>query len=197
MSCLAVFGYASLVSAASAAETLGRDVRECPRARVRGRRRRWSTYRDNRAVEKTFARAGSGEIPPFVLGLNLEPADDEDDDGPNGVLIEVSESELDRLDLRELRFRRNDVTNSVEPADGPLDFERVVAYTARPEHFAPEPPAGAVILAPYVRTIERAFTELGPADLDLFRATTDPPPVEVIEAELVRDEIPPGNPRAW
>jgi hypothetical protein len=196
MSRVAVFAYASLVSAASAAGTLGRDVGECPRARLRGRRRRWSTFRDNRKVEKTFARTGSGEIPPFVLGLNLEPTGDEDD-GANGVLIELSETELDRLDLRELRFRRNDVTDSIDPADGPLDFDRVVAYTARPEHFAPEPPPGAVILAPYVRTVERAFTELGPTELEAFRATTDAPPVEVIEAELVRDEIPPGNPRAW
>jgi hypothetical protein len=193
---LAVFGYASLVSAASAAETLGREVGSCPRARLQGRRRRWSTVRDNRLVEKTFARAGSGEVPPFVLGLNLEPAD-ESDEGPNGVLIELSEAELERLDRRELRFRRADVTESIAAADGPLELDRVFAYSARPQNFAPEAPAGAVILAPYLRTVERAFTELGPAELDLYRATTDSPPVEVIEAELIRDEIPPGNPRAW
>jgi hypothetical protein len=196
LSRLAVFGYASLVSAASAAETLGRQVGPAPRARLRGMRRRWSTVRDNRAVEKTFARADSGEIPPFVLSLNVEPWDGAGE-GPNGVLIEVTEAELERLDLRELRFRRNDVTASIEPADGPLEFDRVVAYTARPENFAPEPPPGAVILAPYLRTVERCFAELGPGELDLYRATTDPPPVEPIEPSLIRDEIPPGNPREW
>lgn len=195
MSRLAVFGYASLVSSASAAETLGRPVNPA-RARLRGMRRRWSTVRDNRAVEKTFARADSGEIPPFVLGLNVEPSD-EAGEGLNGVLIEVTEAELERLDLRELRFRRNDVTASIEPADGPLEFDRVVAYSARPENFAPEPPAGAVILAPYVRTVERCFAELGPAELERFRRTTGDPPVEVIDAVLVRDQIPPGNPRSW
>ena len=193
---LAVFGYASLVSAASASETLGRDVGPCPRARLRGRRRRWSTVRDNRTAEKTFARADSGEIPPFVLGLNVEPSED-GEDAPNGVLIEVSEAELERLDIRELRFRRIDVSDAIEPADGDLAFERVVVYTARPEHFAPEPPPDAVIIAPYARTVERCFAELGPDQLDLFRRTTGPPPVEQIEAVLVRDQIPPGNPRAW
>jgi hypothetical protein len=196
LSRLAVFGYASLVSASSAAETLARPVGPCPRARLSGRRRRWSTVRDNRAVEKTFARADSGEIPPYVLGLNVEPAEGEDQ-GPNGVLIELTEDELNRLDLRELRFRRLEVTESIEPADGPLEFDLVVAYTARPENFAPEPPPGAVILAPYLRTVERCFAELGPGELDLYRATTDPPPVEPIEPSLIRDEIPPGNPREW
>lgn len=196
MSRLAVFGFASLVSAASAAETLGREVPPAPPARLRGHRRRWSTFRDNRAVEKTFADAKTGEIPPYVLGLNVEPVSD-DDGGPNGVLIELTESELDRLDVRELRFRRLDVTDAVEPAEGPLEFDRVIAYTARPEHFAPEPPPGAVILATYARTVERCFAELGPGELDLYRATTDPPPVEPIEPSLIRDEIPPGNPREW
>jgi hypothetical protein len=193
---LAVFGYASLVSAASAAETLGRDVPSGPRARLRGHRRRWSTVRDNRAVEKTFADAGSGEIPPFVVSLNVEPSGDEDG-GPNGVLIELTEAELDRLDLRELRFRRLDVTAAIDPADGPVEFDQVIAYTARPEHFASAPPLGAVILATYARTIERCFAELGADELALYHATTDPPPVEQIEPVLVRDEIPPGNPRDW
>ncbi len=196
MSRLAVFGFASLVSAASAAETLGREVPPAPLARLRGHRRRWSTVRDNRAVEKTFARAGSGEIPPYVLGLNIEPAGD-GDEGPNGVLIELTEAELERLDLREMRFRRIDVTDSIDPADGPLEFDQVIAYTARPENFAPDPPPGAVILATYVHTVERCFAALGPDELDLYRATTDPPPVELIDPVLVRDEIPPGNPREW
>jgi hypothetical protein len=196
LSRLAVFGFASLVSAASAAETLRREVPTGPRARLRGHRRRWSTVRDNRAVEKTFASAGSGEIPPYVLGLNVEPSAGEDE-GPNGVLIELTEAELERLDLRELRFRRIDVTGSIDPADGRLEFDRVVAYSARPENFAPEPPPGAVILATYARTVERCFAQLGPDELAVYRATTDPPPVELIDPMLVRDEIPPGNPREW
>jgi len=54
-----------------------------------------------------------------------------------------------------------------------------------------------VILATYVRAVEAAFETLGPDQLDLFRETTDPHPVEVVEGVLVRDQIPAGNPREW
>ena len=70
-------------------------------------------------------------------------------------------------------------------------------YTAKPENFADTPPPGAVILATYARAVEAAFESLGEDQLDLFRETTDPYPVEVIEAILVRDHIPAGNPREW
>ena len=72
MSRLAVFGYASLVSPASASHTLGRPVAPIP-ARLQGWTRAWSLARDNRTSEKTFARPDGSE-PAYCLGLNLEPA---------------------------------------------------------------------------------------------------------------------------
>ena len=39
-----------------------------------------------------------------------------------------------------------------------------------------------MILAAYARAVEAAFAALGPDQLDLFRETTGPYPVEVIEA---------------
>ena len=195
MSRLAVFGYASLVSRASAGETLGREVVACPPARLRGWRRRWSLLRDNHRAEKTFARADDGTLPDFMLGLNVEPGGEEDE-APNGALIELTEEELDRLDVREIRYRRVDVTDAVDLASAER-FDRVVTFTAKPENHAQEPPGGAVILRPYAETVERAFAELGPEHHRLYLETTGPPPVEVIDAVLVRDAIPPGNPRAW
>lgn len=198
MSRLAVFGYASLVDAASAAETLGRPVELAALARLEGWARGWTVARDNRAAEKTFARL-DGSLPGHCLGLNLSP--DPDAPPPNGVLIEVTEAELTRLDGRELRYRRVEVTESIvaEPSTGvpAADFDAVYAYRARPEHHAPSPPAEAVIIATYPATVEAAFAALGPEHLDLYRATTVPPPVEMIEARLVVDRIPEGNPRAW
>lgn len=196
---LAVFCYASLVSPASASETLGRPVERIHPARLHGWRRRWSQARDNRLVEKTFADADSGEIPPFILGLNIEPSEGEDPaEAPNGALIELTESELDRLDVREIRYERVDVTDQVGlGTPEATNFDRVLAYTARRAHYAPEPPDGAVIVAAYARTVERCFAELGPAQRDLYLQTTGPPPVELVEAVLVRDCIPPGNPREW
>jgi cation transport regulator ChaC len=192
---LAVFAYGSLVNPESFARTLGREPVEPLAARLSGWRRRWSLLRDNLASEKTFARHPSGELPRWVVGLNLERDEEAGEElAPNGALIEISEAELERLDVRELRYNRVDVTGLVKGGD---DFDRIVTYTARPEHFAADPPDGAVAMAPYMRAIEAAFKALGDGQWELFLNTTGPPPVETIEPLLVRDEIPPGNPREW
>jgi hypothetical protein len=192
---LAVFTYGSLVNPISFERTLGRRPAAPLPARLSGWRRRWSLLRDNLASEKTFARHPGGELPQWVIGLNLEPDEGTDPElAPNGALIEISEAELERLDVRELRYNRVDVTGLVDRGEG---FDRVVTYTARSEHFAAQPPEGAVAMAPYLRAIEAAFKALGDGQWELFLTTTGPPPVETIEPRLVRDEIPPGNPREW
>ena len=188
-----LFAYGSLVSPQSARQTLGREVAISAPLRLPGWRRRWSTFRDNLAAEKTFACGDGGELPRYCLGLNLEP--EAGAAGPNGVLIELSESELDRLDLREMRYRRTEVTESIS-TEIRCDA-RVFAYTARPRHHAATPPRGAVILASYPRAVEAAFAALGADQLELYRATTDAPPVELIDGVLVADNIPAGNPREW
>ena len=196
MSRLALFAYGSLVSPASASLTLGRVVGPGIPARLPGWARRWTQARNNLTAEKTFALTRDGSLPDFCLGLSLEPAPGAQ--GPNGALLELEEAELERLDLREMRYRRLDVTAAVSTVDGePHGFPTVLAYRAKPENHSPAPPQGAVILASYLRAVESAFDSLGPGQLELFRATTAPPPVDLVDAELVRDEIPPGNPRAW
>jgi cation transport regulator ChaC len=194
MSRLAVFAYGSLVDPRSFAHTFGREPDPLTPVRLRGWRRRWSLLRDNLSAEKTFARP-DGELPRWVIGLNLEPPGEADDEMvPNGALIEISEDELERLDVREMRYRRVEVSDEVSGREG---FDRVVTYSARPEHYTARPPDGAVAMAPYLRTIETAFRALGDGQWELFLKTTGPPPVETIEPLLVRDEIPPGNPREW
>jgi hypothetical protein len=190
---LAVFAYGSLVSAASAGRTLGRGVEPASNARLPGWQRGWTQARDNLSSEKTFAR-GDGTTPPYCLGLNVEP--DAHGDGPNGTLIEVSGPELERLALREIRYDRVEVTDVVA-AEHSHSFDRVFTFTAKPGNLAPTPPPGAVVLASYLRAVEAAFASLGPAELALFRETTAPLAVEVVEAVLVRDRIPPGNPTDW
>ncbi len=93
-----------------------------------------------------------------------------------------------------MRYDRVEVGGAVSADAG---FDRVVAYTAKPQHFTPEPPAGAVAMAPYLRAVEAAFRALGEGEWERFLASTGLPPVELIEPQLVRDEIPPGNPRRW
>jgi hypothetical protein len=108
-------------------------------------------------------------------------------------VIELTEAELDRLDIREIRYDRIEISGSVEGEDLP---ERIVTYTAKEFHFAPEPPEDSVILATYAAAVEAGFEGLGPGELDHYLATT-PYPVERVEATLVIDDIPEGNPRAW
>jgi hypothetical protein len=194
MTRIAVFAYGSLVDPVSAGRTLGREMPAPTPARLEGWERRWTLLRDNLRSEKTFAIEPGGEVPPWVLGLNIEPRDPEPGTGPNGALIEMSEAELERLDLREVRYDRIDVSGGVAGADG---FDRVVSYTAKPAHHAPQPPAGAVVLATYARAVEAAFAALGDGELVTYLRTTPSPPVELVEPVLVRDRIPPGNPRAW
>jgi hypothetical protein len=188
---LGLFGYGSLVLPESASMTLGRPVGEMRLARLRDWRRRFSQRRDNLTCEKTFECAG-GWRPEWILGLNVEEGEDEA--GPvNGVVIELSEAELDRLDIREIRYDRVDVTGSVDGEGLP---ERIVTYQAKPFHFAPEPPEDSIILATYASAVELGFEGLGPGELDHYLATT-PYPVDRHEATLVIDKIPEGNPRDW
>jgi cation transport regulator ChaC len=186
----AIFAYGSLVDPRSAAATLGADRPSVP-ARLRGWRRGFTQARDNVACEKTFA-LGDGSLPPFVLGLNINPAPGE---SVNGALLSLSDAELTRLDERELRYDRVAVEADIEPADaleGP-----VFAYIAKPEHLALEPPPGAVILRSYAVAVERAFAAVGERDLAEYRASVEPLPAPVVDAELIRDRIRPGNPRQW
>jgi cation transport regulator ChaC len=188
---LGLFGYGSLVLHESASMTLGRPAGDLQLARLHDWRRRFSQRRDNLTCEKTFECDG-GWRPEWVLGLNVERGEDEA--GPvNGVVIELSEAELDRLDIREIRYDRVDVSGSVEGDGLP---ERIVTYTAKPFHFAPEPPEDSIILATYAAAVEQGFENLGQGELDHYRATT-PYPVDRHEATLVIDKIPEGNPRAW
>ncbi|MET0750839.1 MAG: gamma-glutamylcyclotransferase family protein [Solirubrobacterales bacterium] len=188
-----VFGYGSLVSVASASQTIGRPVEIAAVARLEGWTRAWTLGRNQARSEKTFARP-DGSRPRFCLGLNVEPS--ERPTAPNGALIELSEVELERLDLREIRYHRVEVTEALE-LDGEHGFDAIYTYSARPEHHHPEPPEDAIVVASYPATIEAAFAELGPEQLELYRRTTAPIPVEVTAATLVRDRIPAGNPRDW
>jgi hypothetical protein len=193
MRALALFAYATLVDPESASMTLGREVELAELARLRGFRRRWTVCRDNLRSEKTFELA-DGSVPRHCLGLNVERTSG-DAGGPNGALIVVSAAELKRLDLRELRYDRVDVTAAVDPP--PPEIERVFAYSAKPDRYAPAPPPDAIVIAAYARAVQDAFAALGPRELELYRETTDPPPVPVVEATLVSDRILPGNPRRW
>ena len=168
--------------------TLVRPAGEMRPARLHGWRRRFSQRRDNLTCEKTFECAG-GWRPEWILGLNVEEG--EDDAGPvNGVVIELTGAELNRLDIREIRYDRVDVTGLLEGQGLP---GRIVTYTAKEFHFAPEPPRGLDHPRDLRAAVERGFESLGPGRARSLHVTT-PYPVDRHEATLVIDKIPDGQP---
>ena len=122
---------------------------------------------------------------------------------PNGLLIPTTDGELARFDQREMRYDRVDVSEQVhvsargDGAEAAPDFDRVVAYSAKPDHYAARPPDDAVILRSYALAVERAFARLGASELSGYHLSTEEPPVGVVDGTLVADSIPAGNPRNW
>ena len=110
------------------------------------------------------------------------------------MILEVTERELERLDVREMRYDRF----ALEGLESPAHLDEVYSYRSKPAHHAPVPPPDAIVIASYASFVEAAFGALGPGQRELYLETTEPPPVEVVEAVLVVDRaIPEGNPRIW
>ena len=151
--------------------TLGRPAGELRPVRLHDWRRRFSQRRDNLTCEKTFECAG-GWRPEWILGLNVEEG--EDGAGPvNGVVIELTEAELDRLDIREIRYDRVDVTGSVEGEGLP---ERIVTYTAKDVPLRARAAGGRDDpRAPTPTPWSAASRPLGPDELEHYLATTPYP----------------------
>ena len=95
--------------------------------------------RDNLACEKTFALA-DGTRPSWILGLNLEPGEDRGRPGQRRPDRAAREDELARLDLREIRYDRVEVDRRGRDGRDRPTPERVIAFTAKREHHAPDPP---------------------------------------------------------
>ena len=89
-------------------------------------------------------------------------------------MLEVTEAELDRLAVREIRYDRVDVTDALA-AEAAAASTASFTFTAKPENFAPTPPPGAVILAAYARAVEAAFEHLGPTSST--RSARPPAPI--------------------
>jgi hypothetical protein len=129
---------------------------------------------------KYYLDAVTGERPAvYVAFVDLEP---DPETAVNGVVFPVRAGGLAALDARERNYQREDVTGllSEPPADG-----RVWAYlgteSAR-ERFATGP---TVVCRSYVEQMRDGFAKLGPGELARFDASTDDPPVELLELERV------------
>lgn len=183
-----IFGYGSLLGFEPFRTVDG--ARPTP-AVLRGYRRGWSVAMDNsRRIPgyKAFVDPQSGEQPAvFVTFLNIESAAGA---WLNGVLFPVPESELDRLDARERNYDRREVTPLVDADVGAPVWAYVGSDGGRRRYEAGRAQGTAVISAQYLAGVEADFASFGPAMLETFRSTTDPPDVPVLPLDRV--DLPPG-----
>lgn len=179
-----VFGYGSLVSRASLARTLGRDVaadRDRIPATLDGFGRRWNygslTKRADWEHDGHRVREG------IVVSLGLVSAAET----CNGVLVRVDRRELALLDRRESDYDRTDVTEHVRH-DGEAFIGRVVTYVPRPgaiERFErARDDRRAAIELNYWRLVDAAFEALAIGQREAYRSLTPTPEVPVLELDV-------------
>lgn len=160
-----VFGYGSLVSAASIADTLGYgiDASRLSSATLAGWRRAWNVGSDRSShPERTF-HFDHGSVfdgVTVVLGLERSPAE-----SCLGRVFPVLRRDLRLLDRRERNYVRREVTHQVSWAGKP---DRCVVHAYVPSDAATARIAAAKasgmplnIRRGYVELVESAFSEMG------------------------------------
>jgi len=184
-----VFGYGSLVSPVSLGSTIGRlPVRggDFLAAELRGWERRWN-YGHLISPE----RYTGGEVSSIdtVVALGIVPAPSA---VMNGVIASVSDSELARLDKRERRYERVDVTDAVELLEGnaaEFEIDAVITYVPADEPVAEyvdgRDRGRAGIEVRYWDLVNTAFDELLPGAGARFRASTPEPDVPVVDVSRI------------
>jgi hypothetical protein len=156
-----IFGYGSLVSVEDVARTLGRAPSLIHPVTLKGWVREWGVVIDNTKAEHRCVRLADGRIAPgYIAVLNVRlPAAGERPTDPNGVLFEVTEADLRKIDERETHYERLDVTDSV--VNKPTGT--IYAYTGH-DRFLLAAKAWSDIVIPgaYHDLVERGFASLGP-----------------------------------
>jgi hypothetical protein len=178
-----VFGYGSLVELIQPLVVAGRLFPAVP-GHLRGFRRNWGVTMNNweaSADEKHFVDPESGLKPTLAVAyLDLEEAPAE---AVNGLAIPVDAARLRELDAREINYERAEVSAAFEPALAHTVFVYRGTAAARQRSRAGADGIEIYASRQYIERIERAFTALGPGQLDEYQRTTEPLPFPVRELE--------------
>lgn len=192
-----VFAYGSLLNPASASRTLP-DLAwpRCLPAHCTGMLRTFGVAfpNDGSETDKWYA-DDRGHRPPRILFADLTP---EPGVTVNGVLIPVTEAELQRLIARELRYELVDVANQVTLWDGTRPAGRVTIFVGRPEFTHSADVATGVVPAAYVASIHAGarFWDRHVRGFEAaFTASTLRPPLSRVASLTRFDQAPrPGRP---
>jgi len=179
-----VFGYGSLVELAEPLVAEGEALPALP-GHLRGFRRTWGTAMSNweaTAEQKHFVEPASGLKPRVkVVYLDIEVRAGST---VNGLAIPVDPARLAELDLREINYRRIDVSTAFEPAVPQRVFAYVGTEAARERVRLETPGAPACVSRQYVSRVREAFAALGGDALAEFERTTEPPPFPERDLEV-------------
>ena len=193
-----VFGYGSLVSPDSVAATIGRPVDiefGFAAAQLDGYTRSWNygSLRQRATWDGADGRVEAGVV--VSLGLVADARR-----STNGSIVRVGPDELAELDRRESDYDRVDVPDRVgtvaasPPRSGPTRVFTYVPRRSAIERYRRARLEGrAAVRQGYVELVEQAFTALGRAAIDRYRATTPSPDVPVVAPERVWLEPLPGG----
>ncbi len=181
-----IFGYGSLVSPASMATTIGRDVAagDVAVAELRGYGRRWNY--GSLHMRGDWHHDGVSVTQGTVVALGLVVADSET---CNGVIVRVTADEVAQLDWRERDYDRTDVTERIRVDDGTHAGQagRVMTYVPRASAIERYEEARdrrqAGIRRSYRDLVIAAFGGLGPDHLARYE-TTPAPDVPVVDMTL-------------
>jgi hypothetical protein len=169
-----VFGYGSLVDLTEPLLVGGRLFPALP-GRLDGFRRGWGAAMNNweaTEAEKHFVDPSSDLKPRITVAyLDIE---EWPGGSVNGLAIPADARRLEELDVREVNYRRIDVSSRFQP---PIPH-RVFAYrgtdAARKRCREAGSDAEIQVSRQYVARIRSAFTALGPGQLAEFDRTTEP-----------------------
>jgi hypothetical protein len=169
-----VFGYGSLVELG---EPLLKDGHVFPplSGRLRGFRRFWGAAMNNweaTEAEKHFVDPDSGLKPRIkVAYLDIE---ERQGSSVNGLAIPADAARLAELDLREINYRRIDVSTAFEPTVPRRVFTYVATEAARDRCRDETSDAAIHVSREYVDRVRRAFAALGGDALAEYERTTGP-----------------------
>ena len=158
-----VFGYGSLVDRASVEASLGRAVTDedgpYP-VRLNGYRRSWNmAAHTSLRPDYAFHDAAGNSWEGWVAFLGIEEASSAT---TLGALYRVDDSDFVGLDLRERSYDRTDVADRLDRAVLVGD-EPVYTYVPKAEarRRAADVAAGGIVMARYLRLVDRGYRTLG------------------------------------
>ena len=145
-----IFGYGSLINPKSIQRTLGREIskEDLLEARLSDHVRKWQLVDWIIIQDLNLERI----IPAIFLDVVREQGKE-----VNGILFQLSEEELDKIDRRERNYDRIHISNQVEP----IVSDPVYMYVGKEEYTVP--PKESVVLAQYERLIEEGLSFWGNA----------------------------------